>query len=37
MKLIGYVLALAVAGSTVGFAQQAKTRTGPRKDTSGPR
>jgi acetyl esterase/lipase len=34
MKLIGYVLALAVAGSMMGFAQQAKTRTGPRQDTS---
>ena len=34
MKLIGYVLALALAGSTVGFAQQTKTRTGPQKDTS---
>jgi len=34
MKLIGYVLALALASSTVGFAQQTKTRTGPQKDTS---
>lgn len=34
MKLIWYALVLAVAGSTVAFAQQAGTRTGPQKDSS---